>query len=164
MKPRMVSHLFLLLIALLTAPAIASAQEATLTGTIVDSTGGVLPGVTVTAVHDATGNRFVAVTDERGIYRIPARVGVYQITAELPGFTTVTQSGVQLLIGQTAAMLNIGTHTPISTAISNRPCGPASRSASARQMKELKRNAICALAAWSRRSMCVRRPGMKGSA
>ena len=40
-----------------------------------DSTGGVLPGVTVTAVHEATGNRFVAVTDERGIYRIPARVG-----------------------------------------------------------------------------------------
>ena len=93
MKPRMVSHLSLLLIALLTAPAIASAQEATLTGTIADSTGGVLPGVTVTAVHEATGNRFVAVTDERGIYRIPARVGVYQITAELPGFTTVTQSG-----------------------------------------------------------------------
>ncbi len=62
-------------------------------------------------------------------------------------------------MGHTAAMLNIGTHTPISTAISNRPCGPASRSASARQMKELKRNAICALAAWSRRSMCERRPG-----
>ena len=104
MKLRIVSWLCSLLISLLITPAIAFAQEATLTGTIADSTGGVLPGVTVTAVHEASGNKFVAVTDERGIYRIPARVGVYQFTAELPGFTTVTQSGVQLLIGQTAAI------------------------------------------------------------
>ena len=41
----------------------------------------VLPGVTVTAVHEATGNRFEAVTDERGRFRIPARVGAYQLTA-----------------------------------------------------------------------------------
>ena len=61
-----------------------------------------LPGVTVIAVNEATGNRFEAVTDERGIYRIPARVGAYRITAELPGFTTVTRTGVQLLVGQTA--------------------------------------------------------------
>ncbi|MBI3048930.1 MAG: TonB-dependent receptor [Acidobacteria bacterium] len=89
---------------LLGVPSTAAAQEAALTGTITDATGGVLPGVTVTAVHEATGNRFVAVTDERGIYRIPARVGAYQITAELLGFTTVTRSGVQLLVGQTATV------------------------------------------------------------
>ncbi|OFW04696.1 MAG: hypothetical protein A3I61_12245 [Acidobacteria bacterium RIFCSPLOWO2_02_FULL_68_18] len=89
---------------LLGAPSTAAAQEAALTGTITDATGGVLPGVTVTAVHEATGNRFVAVTDERGIYRIPARVGAYQITAELSGFTTVTRGGVQLLVGQTATI------------------------------------------------------------
>ena len=45
-------------------PAATYAQEATLTGTISDSTGGVLPGVTVTATHTDTGNTFVAVTDE----------------------------------------------------------------------------------------------------
>ena len=87
--------------ALLALPCAAYAQEAVLTGTVTDSTGGVLPGVTVTAVHEATGNRFVAVTDERGIYRIPARVGAYQMTAELQGFTTVTRTGLQLLVGQT---------------------------------------------------------------
>lgn len=32
-----------------------------------------LPGVTVTALHEATGNRFVAITDERGIYRTGGR-------------------------------------------------------------------------------------------
>ena len=85
MTPRIVTSLCALLIALLMAPAISHAQEATLTGTMTDSTGGVLPGVTVTAVHDATGNTFEAVTDERGVYRIPARVGAYQLTAELAG-------------------------------------------------------------------------------
>jgi hypothetical protein len=58
---------------LLALPALAFAQEATLTGTITDSTGGVLPGVTVMAVNDASGNQFESVTDGRGIYRIPAR-------------------------------------------------------------------------------------------
>ena len=82
-------------------PAIAHAQEAALTGTVTDSTGAVLPGVTVTAVHEATGNTFVAVTDDRGVYRLAGRVGVYRITAELAGFTAVTRENLQLLVGQT---------------------------------------------------------------
>ncbi len=51
---------------LLILPALASAQEATLGGTVVDSTGGVLPGATLTAVHDASGNTIEGVTDGRG--------------------------------------------------------------------------------------------------
>ena len=89
---------------LLALPVMAYAQEAVFTGTVTDSTGAVLPGVTVTAVHEATGNRFVAVTDERGAYRIPARVGGYQVIAELQGFTSVSRTGLQLLVGQTAAV------------------------------------------------------------
>src|SRR3990167_2905122 len=87
---------------ILALPAVGAAQEVVITGTVTDATGGVLPGVTVTAVHEATGNTFVVVTDERGIYRIPARVGGYRLTAELSGFTTVTRSGITLLVGQTA--------------------------------------------------------------
>src|ERR1051325_1303797 len=89
------------LCALLSFPALVFAQEAVLTGTVNDSTGGVLPGVTITATNDATGNKFVGVTDERGSYRIPARVGGYVLTAELQGVTTITRSGVPLLGGQT---------------------------------------------------------------
>ena len=89
---------------LLMLPAAASAQEATLTGTVTDATGAVLPGVTVTAVNDATGNTFTGVTDERGIYRVPVRVGTYRITVELSGFTTINRTGVQVLVGQTAAV------------------------------------------------------------
>ena len=94
----------LVVCALVLLPAIGYAQEAVLTGTVTDSTGAVLPGVSVVAVNDATGNRFEAVTDERGIYRISARVGVYAISSELQGFTTVTRPGVQLLVGQTASV------------------------------------------------------------
>ncbi|MBI4885686.1 MAG: TonB-dependent receptor [Acidobacteria bacterium] len=94
----------IVLIALLAIPAAGFAQEAVITGSVTDATGGVLPGVTVTALHDATGNTFVTVTDERGIYRIPARVGGYRLTAELAGFTTVTRSGITLLVGQTATV------------------------------------------------------------
>jgi hypothetical protein len=85
-------------------PARAFAQEATLTGTVTDTTGGVLPGVTVTAVNEATGNTFTGVTDERGIYRIALRVGTYRMSIELQGFTTVQRTGVQLLVGQTASI------------------------------------------------------------
>jgi hypothetical protein len=85
----------------LALPALGHAQEAVLTGTVSDSTGGVLPGVTITALHDATGNTFVAITDGTGSYRMPVRVGGYTITAELQGFATVTRTGVNLLAGQT---------------------------------------------------------------
>ncbi|MBI2828515.1 MAG: carboxypeptidase regulatory-like domain-containing protein, partial [Acidobacteria bacterium] len=66
---------------MLALPAMAHAQEATLSGSVTDTTGGALPGVTVRAVHEASGNSFEAVTDERGDYRIPARVGAYRLTA-----------------------------------------------------------------------------------
>src|SRR6185436_12772964 len=78
-------------------------QEATFTGTATDSTGSVLPGVTITAVHAASGNVFTTVTNERGEYRLPVRVGAYTIKAELSGFGTVTRA-TQVLIGQTAAI------------------------------------------------------------
>ena len=94
----------LLALVILALPAASYAQVAVLTGTITDSTGGVLPGVTVTATQEATGNTFLAVSDERGIYRIPARVGALQLVAELPGFSTVTRGGVQLLVGQTVTV------------------------------------------------------------
>ena len=81
-------------------PSGAAAQEATFTGTITDATGAVLPGVTVTAIHDTSGNTFVAVTDGRGEFRLPVRVGNYRMSAELSGFTTVMRTA-QILIGQT---------------------------------------------------------------
>jgi len=90
--------------AMLALPLRAYAQEATVSGTVTDTTGGVLPGVTVTVMHEVSGNLFVAVTDERGEFRLPARAGVFRITAALPGFTTVTRTGLELLVGQQAVV------------------------------------------------------------
>lgn len=71
---------------ILALPVMAHAQEAAVSGTVTDSSGGVLPGVSVRAVHEATGNSFETVTDERGTYRLAVRVGSVRITAELQGF------------------------------------------------------------------------------
>jgi hypothetical protein len=87
-------------LAILFFPVLAFAQEATVSGTVEDSTGGVLPGVTVTAVSATTGNTFLGVTDERGTFRVPVRVGRYKMTMELPGFATVAQE-FEALVGQT---------------------------------------------------------------
>jgi hypothetical protein len=62
----MTTRCWLLTAVFLSFPVIAQAQDATVNGTVTDSTGGVLPGVTVTALHTTTGNTFFAVTDDRG--------------------------------------------------------------------------------------------------
>ena len=56
----------LLVAAILMIPSAVLAQEATLSGTVTDSTGGVLSGVVVRAVHEASGNSFEGVTTEAG--------------------------------------------------------------------------------------------------
>ena len=94
----------ILIIALLMVPSTVRAQEATLSGTVTDSTGGVLPGVVVRAVHEASGNSFEAVTDGSGTFRLEVRVGAYRILAELAGFTTVNRTGLELLVGQQAVI------------------------------------------------------------
>jgi hypothetical protein len=85
-------------------PSLASAQEAVLSGTVTDSTNAVLPGATVRAANQASGNTFEAVTDQRGAYRLSVRVGPYRVAVELAGFTTVTRTGIELLVGQVAVL------------------------------------------------------------
>ena len=95
---------FIVVAAFLAMPAVARAQEAVLSGTVTDGSSAVLPGAVVRAVHAASGNTFETVTDERGAFRMSVRSGAYVITAQLTGFVTVTRRGVELLVGQTAAI------------------------------------------------------------
>src|SRR5687767_15777965 len=75
-------------------PSIAVAQ-ATLTGTVRDTSGAVLPGVTVEATAPALPTRTV-VTDGNGVYRIiELSPGIYTVTATLPGFNVFRREGVQ---------------------------------------------------------------------
>jgi hypothetical protein len=74
--------------------AVALAQEginATLSGTVADPTGALIPGVEVTAKNVATGVSATAITNETGTYRFPSlQPGNYEATAALAGFSTQT--------------------------------------------------------------------------
>jgi hypothetical protein len=78
-------------------PASAYAQ-ASITGVVKDSSGAVLPGVTVEASSPALIEKVVsAVTDEAGLYRIvDLRPGTYSVEFTLPGFSTVKREGLEL--------------------------------------------------------------------
>ena len=104
MGRRFCGPIVLILLSCLALPSISVAQEATIAGTVKDSTAAVLPGVAIHAVHDATGTQFEGFTDERGNFRIPVRIGVYRITAELAGFATLQRMGLEVLVGQQVAL------------------------------------------------------------
>src|SRR5439155_10039167 len=89
------------------APLFAQAvQTATLTGTVKDTTGGVLPGVTVNVSSPSQiGGVQTAVTDTDGIYRFPAlHPGLYEMEAKLPGFRTVRRTDIRLPLGTTITL------------------------------------------------------------
>ena len=85
------------LLALTLLPAAARAQ-ASLTGVVKDSSGAVLPGVTVEASSPVLIEKVrAAVTDGGGQYRIvDLRAGTYTLTFTLTGFSTVRRDGVEL--------------------------------------------------------------------
>jgi len=74
------------------APADAQKTTGDITGTITDTTGGVLPGVSVTAACPATGLTRTTTTDTQGGFNLPELpICVYKVTAELPGFKTLAR-------------------------------------------------------------------------
>ena len=80
-------------------PSIAHSQS--LAGVVRDSSGGVLPGVTVEASSPALITKVrTSVTDDAGQYRIPdLPPGAYKVTFTLPGFATVVREGLELTGG-----------------------------------------------------------------
>jgi Carboxypeptidase regulatory-like domain len=77
--------------------AFAQFDRGTISGTIKDAQGGVVPGVTVTATSTQTQQARSTVTDGSGFYTFPNLLpGKYDIAAELQGFKKVNRTGVQL--------------------------------------------------------------------
>ena len=94
---------------LLLLPAWAGAQSATtgaIAGVARDTTGAVLPGVTVEAASAALIEKVrAAVSDAQGNYKIvDLRPGLYTVTFTLPGFTTFKREGLELTTGFTASV------------------------------------------------------------
>src|SRR5688572_13823238 len=86
----------ILLLASSNAWAQATAQ---INGTVADTSGGVLPGVTVVAIQTETGFRREAVSDETGSYSLlNLPIGPYRLEATLAGFRTFVQTGITLTV------------------------------------------------------------------
>ena len=85
----------------------AQAQtNGSIAGVVRDTSGGVMPGVTVEASSPALIEKTrTAVTDADGHYKIiDLRPGTYSVTFTLPGFSTVKREGIELTGGFTATI------------------------------------------------------------
>jgi hypothetical protein len=103
MVRRILAAVAVVLVAALPVFGQSQAINGTIEGTVTDSSGGVLPGVTVTVTNVHTGTTRSVVTSERGVYRAPLLpLGTYRVAAELPGFRKFEQTGITLAAGQTA--------------------------------------------------------------
>ena len=94
-------------VALLAAGTTASAQveQGRITGTVVDQSGAVVPGVTVVATHVETNVSRETVSNGSGNYTLPyLRVGTYNVSAQLTGFTGARVERVVVSVGSTATV------------------------------------------------------------
>jgi hypothetical protein len=127
---------------LLLFPLHAGAQQGTaiLEGTVVDGSGGALPGVTVTALNEETGVSRSVQTDATGRYRMPAiQSGTYKITLVLTGFRTEERPAVRLSVGQEAVLdftLQVGAVQEALTVTGETPLVDTQRSHVASTIKE----------------------------
>src|SRR5678816_3080152 len=94
---RRLTRAFIFLASLSSIPAVAYAQ-ASIAGVVKDSSGAVLPGVTVEAASDVLIEKVrIAVTDSTGQFRVlDLRPGTYSVTFKLTGFSAVRRVGVEL--------------------------------------------------------------------
>ena len=91
-----------LAVTLVTLPA-SGQQAAELVGTIMDPSGAVVPGATVTATNEATGAVREVQSNVEGSYRVaPLPAGSYTIEVAADAFTTQLQSGLVLQVNQVA--------------------------------------------------------------
>jgi hypothetical protein len=75
--------------------------NASVGGSVADSSGALIPGVTVVAKNVNTGIEDQRITNESGTYQFPSlQPGTYSISASLPGFQTSTRENVVLSQGQ----------------------------------------------------------------
>ncbi len=93
----------------------AQSDRGTITGTVVDQSGGVMTGVSVTATNSATGISTRTVSSSAGEYTIPLlRAGSYDVSAEMTGFKRYLRAGITIEVGQTVPLdiqMQVGTPT-----------------------------------------------------
>src|SRR5216117_2480604 len=93
------------LIAFGTCLSFAQTSTATILGTVKDTSGALIPGVSITVKHTESGLTRNVVSSEQGAYTAPLLpVGAYEVTTMMPGFKQVVRSGINLVVGQEAVV------------------------------------------------------------
>src|SRR5213596_3100667 len=93
------------LIALGTCLSLAQTSTATILGTVRDTSGALVTGVSITVKHTESGLTRSVVSGERGGYNVPLLpVGPYEVSAMIPGFKQQVRSGINLVVGQQAVV------------------------------------------------------------
>jgi len=108
MMKRSIGILFLVGLALTLfclSPAMSQSGRGTLTGTVKDTTGAVVPGAQIVISNMGTGVEFDAITTDAGIYRIPyIPPGKYRISASNTGFKKTVRENVEIDVAETVTM------------------------------------------------------------
>ena len=105
----------LILSALLTLTAFAQSERGTITGTVKDASGAVIPAAKVVVTNTLTGVTFTAPSNDAGDYTVPQlQVGVYTVRVDKQGFRPAAVSGIVLNASATVradVTLEVGTTT-----------------------------------------------------
>lgn len=87
------------------AMALAQVITGTISGTVSDATGAVVPGARITLKNIETGIARSVTSDALGRYSAPElRLGSYEVTADAAGFQTTVRSGIALTVGRAAVV------------------------------------------------------------
>ena len=113
MQKRYAAVLVVLILA--SFPALFAQSTGTISGTVRDSAGAVVPGAKIVITNDATSISRTAEADEQGHYSVPSLyLGSYRVTGAKEGFQTEVRTGVELTVGREAVVdfaLNVGAVT-----------------------------------------------------
>ncbi len=94
---------------------VAQSDRGTITGTISDASGALIPGVPVVLTNTQTGARFDTVTTGTGNYTVPGLpVGLYRLSISQPGFANYEQTGIEVQVAITVRVdvaLKVGSAT-----------------------------------------------------
>jgi len=92
------------MLAVVVVPAYAQSGASSISGTVTDTSGGVIPGATVVATG-ASGEKYETVSNSQGVYTIPALTpGTYKVTVSLQNFKTVVVERVPVVSGSPSAL------------------------------------------------------------
>jgi Carboxypeptidase regulatory-like domain/TonB-dependent Receptor Plug Domain len=87
------------------ALALGQTGTSVITGTVIDSSGGAIPGVDITLTNQETGSKAQALTNDTGSYRFASLPpGTYRVEAELAGFDRLSRGPITLQVSQTLAI------------------------------------------------------------